>query len=355
MPSHFSCGSSPAQEPPARRAARPRSYDSRPSGHALTLPSSAGYASAAGMRASPTAKGKGEGLRCCAWDPSRPAARRMQNDCGPPVSYKRSWLPAGCRRTRLRISRFWLLEVEPGVARGGYRLPRGCWMTSSSTGSKASRGSGERRAGHRIRRGVPGGMTDLTASPTARSSARTRRQGEGPHMTDTVATGRTALRRPQRAGAQRGGRPRVYPIARPHHRQDARPPVEVQAEVRLTSIRRKAGRHGSPRPSVPIGLKTPARYIMVGGFLGAGKTTAILHGRGAGPYRPPRRAHHERPERRARRYHRAPRTASRSRRSPAASAAASTRSSTRRAAGGRRAPDVFSPSRSAAAPTCAPR
>ena len=46
--------------------------------------------------------------------------------------------------------------------------------------------------------------------------------------------------------------------------------------------------------------------------------------------RPPRRADHERPERRPRRYHHArPRTASRSRRSPAAaSAAASTRSST---------------------------
>ena len=51
---------------------------------------------------------------------------------------------------------------------------------------------------------------------------------------------------------------------------------------------------------------TPARYIMVGGFLGAGKTTAILrHGGSAGPWRPPRRADHERPERRPRRYHRA--------------------------------------------------
>ena len=45
---------------------------------------------------------------------------------------------------------------------------------------------------------------------------------------------------------------------------------------------------------------------MVGGFLGAGKTTAILrHGGDAGPRRPPRRADHERPERRPRRYHRA--------------------------------------------------
>ena len=66
-----------------------------------------------------------------------------------------------------------------------------------------------------------------------------------------------------------------------------------------------------PGPSVmmPSGAParmTPARYIMVGGFLGAGKTTAILRmAEAPAPRRPPRRADHQRPERRPGRHHHA--------------------------------------------------
>src|SRR6188474_2407424 len=45
----------------------------------------------------------------------------MQNDCGPPISYKRSRFSSRLPADRLYTpSHFWLLEVEPGVWRVGF-------------------------------------------------------------------------------------------------------------------------------------------------------------------------------------------------------------------------------------------